>query len=792
MLGMTFMTITTGHRARAFAASSWMALSAMTAGWALASAASAATDPAFGATATTSDTAAPPRAEETPDFGTRINELVVSGSKPAAVAPTTASLATTQPQSIISHSAIDQFVPPTADYSEIVLIAPSISGVATNGPGLSEAKTTLRGFQDGQYNVTYDGIPFGDANGPTHHTTSFFPSSTIGAVVVERGPGEAGQLGTANFGGSINLFSPEVSHTRGGSQTLTGGSWGTAMSVTKLNTGDIAQLHNARVLLNFQELATNGALTNNSAKAQNQLIRAVLPINDHWDLTLFSALNFTRVYTNDNAGATLAQVAQYGKTFGLTTDPTAPTYYKYNIVRKHTDFDYARLAGDVGSKLHVENTLYSYHYFNDTESTLDPTLTAADIAAQTVVLTPGGAKVPGLQAYTKLNAYRISGDTLRTDFEVPFGEIKAGVWLEHAEIGPRARYDYVATTKAPNYIQKAASAVPGALPTTPQNVEYLQYGGWNQVQPFVDVVWKVTPQLTITPGLKYVDFNLSIATDINQKTRTPLHTSQRFTKPLEFLTANYKIADDWSVYGQYATGFLVPDISIFQVPAPNTAPLKPQTSTNYQLGSVFQRGKLSLDGDIYYITFDNLLGTQTDAITKETVYYNQGGATYKGVEGQDSYLLTDQISIFANGSYNDAKSTTGPLPGSTAIPTNGYTLKNAPKGTAAIGLLYRSADWTASISDKYTGAAWADAYESDRYKMPGYNATDIKVTRTFGRVRLEGAVYNLFDSQAVTAIKPNKQTSNHNVYGSVLTNIPYDQYYYQPGRNFEVGLKYSF
>ena len=72
------------------------------------------------------------------------------------------------------------------------------------------------------------------------------------------------------------------------------------------------------------------------------------------------------------------------------------------------------------------------------------------------------------------------------------------------------------------------------------------------------------------------------------------------------------------------------------MPAPNTAPLKPQTSTNYQIGSVFQRGKLSLDGDIYYITFDNLLGTETDPISKETVYFNQGGATYKGVEGQVS------------------------------------------------------------------------------------------------------------------------------------------------------------
>jgi len=41
--------------------------------------------------------------------------------------------------------------------------------------------------------------------------------------VVDRGPGAAGQLGAASFGGSINLFSPEVSDVMGGSQSATYG-----------------------------------------------------------------------------------------------------------------------------------------------------------------------------------------------------------------------------------------------------------------------------------------------------------------------------------------------------------------------------------------------------------------------------------------------------------------------------------------------------------------------------------------------------------------------------------------
>lgn len=197
----------------------------------------------------------PPEQTETPDYGNRVQELVVTARSGAvAAAPVKASLETTEPQAIITKPVIDQFIPQTADYTQIVLLSPSISGTSFNGPGFYEAKTTLRGFKDGEYNVTYDGIPWGDTNDPTHHSTSFFPASTIGGAVVERGPGSAGQLGQANFGGLVDNFSPEVGDTLAASQASTGGTWNSFLSVTKINTGDIAQLNGAHALFNFQEL----------------------------------------------------------------------------------------------------------------------------------------------------------------------------------------------------------------------------------------------------------------------------------------------------------------------------------------------------------------------------------------------------------------------------------------------------------------------------------------------------------------------------------------------------------
>ncbi|HEY2593827.1 MAG TPA: TonB-dependent receptor plug domain-containing protein, partial [Chloroflexota bacterium] len=467
------------------------------------------------ATATAAAGSAPANPDAAkPDYGERVSELVVT-AQPAtapAIAPVIAPLQATEPTSIVTHSAIDQFVPQTGDFSQVILLTPSMAGISQNGPGLYEAKSTLRGFQDGQYNITYDGIPFGDTNDFTHHSTSFFPASNIGAVTVERGPGTASQLGEATFGGSVNLFSPEVSDYRGASEQLTYGSWNTAQSIFKANTGDIAQLGDTHVLVALQQLTTDGALTHSGAYGINEMVRSVTPLSDHFTLTLFTSVNYTKVYQDDNNGATRQQVALFGKDFALTDNPFFPassmaalagpagqttpttvwpgTYYKYNTVSKQTDFEYMRIAGDFSPNLHLEQTFYTYYYNNHTVSPEDvtgaravftqPTLTAAGLPGPKVL-----GDVPG---YTKLNHYRVYGDITRFDDDfASWGTLRLGVWAEDVATH-RVRTDMDITLGGvPNYDQKSA----------PFNIQYDQHSTTQQVQPFVDLVIRPVPQFTI-------------------------------------------------------------------------------------------------------------------------------------------------------------------------------------------------------------------------------------------------------------------------------------------------------
>lgn len=720
--------------------------------------------------------------DEKADYGVRVSELTVVGETPAAsAAPVKASLQATEPQAIITREAIDQFIPQTADYTQIVLLAPSISGMSQNGPGFYEAKTTLRGFKDGEYNVTYDGIPFGDTNNPTHHSTSFFPAATIASVVVDRGPGSAGQLGQANFGGSINLFSPEVAEEFGGSASVTYGSWSSEQAVAKLNTGPSALLHDTRALVDLSALRTDGYLTYSEAQGANLLVRTVTPITDKWTLTLFGTYNYTRVFQDDNNGATLAQVAQFGKNFALTNDPTQPTYFAYNTVKKHSSMSYARLNGDLTDSLHFEDTAYTYYYSNHTVSAADVTGTASP--SKTL---PKG-DIPG---YFKLNYYHVYGDIARLTQDLPFGELRAGLWWETSK-SKRARLDYDLTARTFDFKETCPKLQPGVICNrgTASYVNYIQGSTWDQYQPFVDFEWRVTPELTVTPGLKYLHFERDVNSPVNQGSGTQLITSASWSKTLYFLTANYKIRDNWSAYAQFATGFLVPDLSTLQVQIPDASSEKPQESKNYQVGAVFHGSRITLDADVYYIQFKNKFQSVTGAAgtpqAGETVFFNLGGATYKGVEGQATVQVQPRFFVFANASVNSAKAVGGAttIAGVPFTVPGGTQIAGAPKWTGAAGLIWKPGDWSISLTDKMVGEQWANEGEPSNFKIGSYSNLDLTVVRNFGRLRVEAAVYNLLDSQKITNIKP---ASKANVVG------PADQYYFQPERSAQLTLRLNF
>ncbi len=698
--------------------------------------------------------------------GTDVSTIIVTAerNKAAAEAPSKASLEQTQPEAIISRQFIEQVTPETGDYTTAAAIAPSMSGITTNGGGIGDYnKSSLRGFQDGQYNLTYDGISFGDTNDPTHHPADYWPASTIGAVVVDRGPGAAGDLGQANFGGAIHMFSPEATDKFGVVQKVTYGSFNTVDLVTTLNTGTLSQLAGGKLLLSFDERQSDGELSHSGGDMANQLVKFVLPIGDRATFTLFGAHEYTRFNLADaGPGETFQQTLAYGKNFALNNIPTDEHYYKYNYEAKTTDFEYADLKGQLFPTVTAENQLYTYYYANKTTSVNDIT----GIVGATTTSPPNSSALPqtDIGGYDKLNEYRVWGDVVRVNKEWSFGTLKVGGIVESSSTNRHNLFEDL-TLGVPDYKFTVKKYPNLAGPT---NAKLQEDSKWLQYQIFADFEWNVTDKFKLSPGFKYVDFkrtvNAANENTLGGSRNQPLHEANTYTQPLYFLTANYKIRPDWSLYGQVATSFLIPSLSDLYATGASLQSLQPQKTISYQLGTVYTHGDITADADVYQIDATNLVAqcnipdptpTNSQATTKG--FCNFGTARYNGVEGEVAYHFDIGLTLFVNGSLNSAKQLASAATNSVTQANPAQTLPNAPKWTDAAGVLYSHGPIHASLTYKQSGA-YVASYDNLTVpgknlanRLSGYDTIDASGAYDFGHYAVKLQVFNIADKRAITA-----------------------------------------
>ena len=771
-----------------------------------------------------------------------VDAVVVTAStgRAAQVAPVSSSLSAPEPEAVITRKFIEESAPRVGDFTTTAILAPSMATTGNpNGPGATDgSKITMRGFQDGEFNITYDGIAWGDTNGPSHHANSFFPSSTIGGIVIDRGPGRASDTGQANFGGSVNLFSLPFEDHLTARQTATMGSFGTYQAVTTVATGPVDRLHGANFVFNAMEYSTKGYLSYSPSAGNNQFFKATVPITSKFSVTALYTHNFDDYNQSDSTTpATVAQTEAFGKRFSLSNDPRFATYKNYNYTKKETEFGYVRENLELADGVKLDNVTYTDWYSNKTLSAAngaaDPTLGAAALAAANMVTLsqnfaypaggagyPSSAKTPGIPGYLKFNWYRTWGDELKATKDFGFGTLTVGGLYEFVKTN-RHRYDIDLLTLQPDYREKAAlfpgpsgcsnqltygvQVAPGKTYNgacqVPLNLAYLEYSGWHQYQFFGEFEWRPTDKLTITPGVKYLHFELYVHAPVLAISGSlqPSYTTNTYTKTLPYLTVNYRVMPTWAVYAQYAQGFLVPNISSLYVVNPLAQKVVPQQSTNYQLGTVFSAGKFTFDGDIYYIDFQHKIQTLTDLTTNETYETNLGGATYKGIEAQGTYALTREFSLFANGSINSAKGKDDPTnPG-----YNGRQLAKAPFWTAGLGARYEHHDLVASddsvvvsLNDKFIGPQFQNAASGvtpPTAKLHEFDEANLSVTYRIGRFSLEGQLLNLFDHTDPTTFKGKALIAGTNLPATTVAqgggaNI----FTYQTGRSYQLTAKVVF
>lgn len=581
----------------------------------------------------------------------------VSNSAPAH-APTQGSLTATEPQSVISQQYIENNMTGASNYTDIVAIAPSVSTFSPNGPGGNDNPSlSLRGFQDGQFNVTIDGLPFSDGADFTHHANAYMLGEDTGKVVVDRGPGGVGDVGDATFGGTIALYSKDPLSDAATTARVQSGSFNSHLAGAQFDTGVMQNNGDTSGFIDYNHFLTNGALTNNNEVRDNLFAKLVKPIGEDTAITVVVMNNTT--YQNASQGATAAQISKYGTNFGLNQDPTSQAFVGYNHDLFTTNLDYIGLQSRQGD-WKVDNKVYTNSYAHTVMQGQDPSGS-----------TPNPGYIPGVTSFTQYTSY---GDVLKVTDGIGMDDLNFGVWVE--------RQNHESFTNNVNL----STGGTGSLLSTQQ----AEHSSMTTIQPYLDYVWRPTSKWALTPGIKLNSFNRSYNAPVDQNTGAPLSYSKTWNAVLPSFDAHYYLADNWSAYGQVAEGFLAPLLAVFSNtnPAYATQNLQASKTMNYQIGSVYKSNEMTLSGDVYYIKNNNL--AQAFTVGGLTSYQNAGSVSYRGVEGEATYNIGSGLNLYGNYSFNGVSSAN--------------QIFNVPQNTAALGVMFNQGAANASLITKEIGS----------------------------------------------------------------------------------------
>ncbi len=686
----------------------------------------------------------------------------------------------------ITSGYIRDFTSPVTDFSDITQAAPGTVTWSVNGVGNGQAKTYYRGFADGNYTMTWDGVPFQDSNDPTHHSWAYVPAPAISYVDFDRSPGTASDIGPANFGGSIHMFSPKLGDatTFKGSESY--GSFNTNEFLGEFNSGSFGN-HKANFWLEGHHMTSDGYQTNNFQVRTAATTKFNYKFSDKTNLAAVGT--FVLVDSNTpNNDATRAQLAANGDNFLLESNQLNADgslnalYYRYYTYHVPTDFEVVTFTTELGKVWKFEAKPYTYSYSNHQHYQNNQSSETAAVNATSGI--------------DKLNQYNRLGQIATFSAASQYGVFRTGAW-----------YEYTTT----NRYQIGSNPTTWVDSTVLKNLKFHENFFTESVQPYAEYQLVAIPKWTITAGIKDAYYNMHLKQFADGKTvgnlgGAPFVThSAGYNSWLPSFEANYRIRDNWSAYGQYGRGSVIPPSSVYDVTGAQVAVTpKPIVASTYQGGSVVKLNRVSFDADVYYIHYQNSYSSFTPSSGPDngfTYYYQNPASNTVGVEGETNIALTRSLSVFLNGTYGQAKyesasavAATATTPAVAASPS--AWVANTPNYTATEGLTYRDKRFDVGFFNKDVGDRWADdgAYHQNVPLNP-FSMTNVFFNYTvrngslFDQSRVKLSVNNLFDNHNQVSISPaNSVTGN----GALYTQNAADTIQLLPGRSIMITFQMGF
>ncbi len=136
----------------------------------------------------------------------------------------------------------------------------------------------------------------------------------LGSITIHRGPGQASAIGSATFGGYIDLASPNLSSTRGATVYSMVGGYSTRLYDIEAQTGNLGVLGGGRGLIDLSGEDARGATSNTDTQRRNAFLKLEQPLGENTVVTFL---------TNVDKNVTHTPMARRSPTSGCSA-PTTP------------------------------------------------------------------------------------------------------------------------------------------------------------------------------------------------------------------------------------------------------------------------------------------------------------------------------------------------------------------------------------------------------------------------------------------------------------------------------------
>lgn len=285
------------------------------------------------------------------------------------------------------------------------------------------------------------------------------------------------------------------------------------------------------------------------------------------------------------------------------------------------------------------------------------------------------------------------------------------------------------------------------------------------ISPFIENIFKISDNFTITPGIRY-EYLKSTAKGYKIEELDKLNTDQNRNRYFLLLGTGleYKTNRTSSIYANFSQAYRPMDYSQLQPIGvtsyvdPNLKDAKGYNSDLGYRGTI--KNYLNFDISAFYLGYNNRVGLllKTDPNTGEeySVRTNIANSVHKGIESYIEFNILKYfnqnskygINIFNSFSYVDAQYTTGEF--------KGKRVETAVKTINRIGLIFNSPKLSGTLQANFIGDAYGDASNIEKSddpiagRIPSYTVLDFSGSYKFDNFGLNFGVNNIADKSYFT------------------------------------------